>query len=271
ENGKYDKIIIFFEVGTFTTQTYYIDDFALYARDGGGGSGGSGEGNLIANGGFETGGDSGWESAIAGNSGTFEVTSASAKCDTYSANIAVNESQSQTIRQANIGVGIVTPNSDITVSFDLRGVTGAGGEFIAILFSESTTAGVTKTDVLGPLEPSDLWTRYTFNTTTGNDVSNGVSLLLQSVCGAVGGCELNAYIDNVFVGPGTEGPECVNGTGGGTGGDDTVAPNAITDLAASNTTSFTTALNWSASTDNVGVTAYEVFRDGTSIGTTGAT
>jgi len=267
ENGKYDKIILFFELNTNTTETYYIDDFALYAREGSGG--GTGEGNLITNGGFETGDNSGWETAIAGNSGTFAVTSTSAKCGTYSANIAVNESQSQTIRQANMGVGIVTPNSDITVSFDIRGLTGVGGEFIAILFSESSTEGVTKTDVLGPIEPSDSWTRYTFNTTTGNDVSNGVSLLLQSVCGAVGGCELNAYIDNVFVGPGTEGPECVGGSDTG-GGDDTEAPNAITDLTASNTTATTTALGWTAPTDNVGVTNYEVFQDGISIATTGA-
>ncbi|MER3318218.1 MAG: hypothetical protein RIB79_07990 [Allomuricauda sp.] len=50
---------------------------------------------------------------------------------------------------------------------------------------------------------------------------------------------------------------------------DTEAPSAITDLASSNTTSASTALSWSASTDNVGVTNYEVFRDGVSIGNTG--
>ncbi|MCJ7467901.1 MAG: carbohydrate binding domain-containing protein [Maribacter sp.] len=186
---------------------------------GGGGSGSGNEGNLVTNGDFETGDDSGWDSALAGNSGTFEVTSASAKCDTYSGNIAVSSAQLEVIRQANMGVGTVTANSAITISFDLRGLTGNGGEFIAILFSESTTDGVTKTDILGggPLTPTDAWTRYTFNTTTGNDVSNGVSLLLQSVCGAVGGCELDAYIDNIFVAMGTTGgPECAgNGTGGG--------------------------------------------------------
>ena len=36
ESGKYDKIILFFELNTNTTETYYIDDFMLYA---GGGSG----------------------------------------------------------------------------------------------------------------------------------------------------------------------------------------------------------------------------------------
>jgi len=49
---------------------------------------------------------------------------------------------------------------------------------------------------------------------------------------------------------------------------DTIAPSVPTGLSASNNTtgnSFT--LSWSASTDNVGVTAYEVKRSGTSLGT----
>ncbi|WP_421809238.1 fibronectin type III domain-containing protein [Flagellimonas sp.] len=50
---------------------------------------------------------------------------------------------------------------------------------------------------------------------------------------------------------------------------DTEAPSAITDLGSSNTTSTGTSLSWSASTDNVGVTNYEVFRDGVSIGSSG--
>ena len=50
---------------------------------------------------------------------------------------------------------------------------------------------------------------------------------------------------------------------------DEVPPSAITDLIASNTTSTSTSLSWSASTDNVGVTNYEVFQNGTSIENTG--
>ena len=58
----------------------------------------------------------------------------------------------------------------------------------------------------------------------------------------------------------------VSGTGG-----DTQPPSVPTQLAASavGTTSFT--LGWAASSDNVGVTGYEVFRDGASIGTPGGT
>ncbi|MFK5959150.1 MAG: endonuclease [Lutibacter sp.] len=43
---------------------------------------------------------------------------------------------------------------------------------------------------------------------------------------------------------------------------DTENPTAIVDLSSSNTTSTTTDLSWSASTDNVAVTSYEIFKDG---------
>jgi len=52
---------------------------------------------------------------------------------------------------------------------------------------------------------------------------------------------------------------------------DTQAPSAPSGLAASNVTDTTLTLNWNASTDNVGVTGYEVFSGGTSIGTVAAT
>ena len=52
---------------------------------------------------------------------------------------------------------------------------------------------------------------------------------------------------------------------------DTEAPSVVTGLASSNVTETSFDLSWSASTDNVGVVSYEIFQDGVSIGTTGAT
>ena len=52
---------------------------------------------------------------------------------------------------------------------------------------------------------------------------------------------------------------------------DTQAPTAPTNLTASNITETTASLSWTASTDNVGVTEYEVFSSGTSIGTVTST
>ncbi len=55
----------------------------------------------------------------------------------------------------------------------------------------------------------------------------------------------------------------VNITGGGA---DTQAPSAPTSLASSNVTQTSLTLSWNASTDNVGVTGYEVFQGSTSLG-----
>ncbi|MDN3723221.1 GEVED domain-containing protein [Aequorivita sp. SDUM287046] len=53
---------------------------------------------------------------------------------------------------------------------------------------------------------------------------------------------------------------------GGTGGD-TQPPSSPTNLVASNITQTTATLSWTASTDNVGVTGYDVFQGNTNIGT----
>ena len=54
------------------------------------------------------------------------------------------------------------------------------------------------------------------------------------------------------------------------GSTDTVAPTAPT-LSASGTTQTTTSLSWSGATDNVGVTGYDVYRNGALLGSTTAT
>jgi bacillolysin len=58
---------------------------------------------------------------------------------------------------------------------------------------------------------------------------------------------------------------------GGGGGGDTEAPSTPTNLTASNTTQISTELSWNASTDNVGVTGYRVYVDGSLDGTTAST
>ncbi|MET8414447.1 cellulose binding domain-containing protein [Streptomyces sp. NPDC005098] len=55
------------------------------------------------------------------------------------------------------------------------------------------------------------------------------------------------------------------------GGGDTVAPSAPANLRVTGTTSSTTALSWTPSTDDTGVTAYDVYRDGVTAGTTATT
>ncbi|OWP84032.1 secretion protein [Flavobacterium davisii] len=55
------------------------------------------------------------------------------------------------------------------------------------------------------------------------------------------------------------------------GSSDTIAPTAPTALTASGTTEISTSLSWIASTDNVGVTGYDVYQDTVLIGSTATT
>ncbi len=70
------------------------------------------------------------------------------------------------------------------------------------------------------------------------------------------------------------GASCAGGGGGGGGGRDTTPPSKPTGLQVTGTTSSSVSLAWNASTDNVRVTGYDVYRNGalaTSVTGTGAT
>jgi endoglucanase len=58
---------------------------------------------------------------------------------------------------------------------------------------------------------------------------------------------------------------------GGSSGGDTAPPSVPGNLVVSGTTSSSVSLSWSASTDNVGVTGYDVYRGSTLAGTTAST
>ena len=58
---------------------------------------------------------------------------------------------------------------------------------------------------------------------------------------------------------------------GGSGGGDTSPPSAPSNLTSSNVTAGGASLSWGASSDNVGVTGYDVYRDGGVIGTASGT
>jgi len=57
----------------------------------------------------------------------------------------------------------------------------------------------------------------------------------------------------------------------GNGGGDTQAPSIPTSLRKTAATSSTTSIRWNASTDNVAVTGYRIYRNGSQVGTTTAT
>ncbi len=61
------------------------------------------------------------------------------------------------------------------------------------------------------------------------------------------------------------------GSPGGGGGGDVTAPSAPSGVSASGTSSTSTMLSWNASTDNVGVTGYNVYRNGVKVGSATST
>ncbi|MEQ6124159.1 endonuclease, partial [Pseudotenacibaculum sp. MALMAid0570] len=80
----------------------------------------------------------------------------------------------------------------------------------------------------------------------------------------------NPFIDNpAFATQIWGGPQAEDLFGGGT--PDTEAPTAPTNLLASNTTSSSTMLSWTASTDNVSVSSYDVYNGASLVGSSSTT
>jgi len=81
----------------------------------------------------------------------------------------------------------------------------------------------------------------------------------------------NPFIDNpAFATQIWGGPQAEDLFGGG-GSSDTQAPTVPASLSAANTTQTSTTLSWNASSDNVGVTGYKVYRNGVLVTTTTVT
>ncbi len=76
----------------------------------------------------------------------------------------------------------------------------------------------------------------------------------------------NPFIDNpAFATKIWGGPQAEDRFGGAVGDEDTISPTIPMNLTASNTTETSATLSWNASTDNVGVTAYDIYLEGASI------
>jgi RNA polymerase subunit RPABC4/transcription elongation factor Spt4 len=134
---------------------------------------------------------------------TFDATTEQAKTGDWSGNVvAPGPSTSPVIQQANMGAGVVAPNSEVAISFALRGEsTGESGAVFAELFSEVSGGGTSKSEIIrvGPLVPTDQWVPYSYTVTTGDDVSGGLTLELKAACDAVASCAVNAYFDDVTI------------------------------------------------------------------------
>jgi chitodextrinase len=168
--------------------------------------------------------------------------------------------------------------------------------FITEYVNSSRRGVVGSFDLQAPVPDTEAPTNPT-NLTASNITSTGATLTWTASTDNVGVTQYNVFIDGSLVG--TTSTTSFNVTGlspltaytadisaqdaaGNTSGNattnftttdsgDTQAPTIPTNLSASNITSSGATLTWTASTDNVGVSQYNVFIDGGLVGTTSNT
>ncbi|MFT7330239.1 MAG: hypothetical protein ACI848_000302 [Roseivirga sp.] len=208
DSGKFNKIVIFFDLDENNTDTYYFDDLKLYGTGGGGGGGGGTcptppAGEFIADGDFEVNGDC-W--VLFDNGGTTTIsTSVSNGGGTNSGQIQTGQGANPGIKQERFGVGTILPNTTYVVSFDIKADAANpladGAVFQAFTFSEpadgSGLPAAQHVLIAGDSNVAATWTPRSYTFTTAGNVDGGMSLLFELVCGGAATCGGIINIDNV--------------------------------------------------------------------------
>jgi len=162
----------------------------------------SGENELTINGAFETGDKTGWLffDKSTSNGGTVALIDTDFSCGTHSASVTSGKFNNPGIKQERFGVGVVTANQNINVSFDYKAITLVDGAIINVLaFTEGAVNVATHNLALALVPSTGSWDTKTYSFTTGPDATGGISLLLEVVCGGADTCEGVVLFDNVSV------------------------------------------------------------------------
>ena len=181
--------------------TIQFDNIRLCSNNAGGGGGGGGGGELAVNGDFETGDDTGW--FIFQNGGTAALDNTLNNGGTWSGRLTVGDTGGNpAFKQERIGSGTVAAGDTVQVQFDYIGSIMQPGAIVNVLLFGEGAGGVSFTQSLAPgPNPGGTWTQFTgtYEIPGGTDVSEGISVLIETVCGAVAGCNVVMNIDNVSV------------------------------------------------------------------------
>jgi hypothetical protein len=199
-SGKFNKIVIFFDLENKDSDTYYFDDLTFYGTGSGTGGGTGGgtpaAGDIAANGGFETGDFTGW--AVYKNGGVIEVDNTQSKTGTYSARLFASPSGlNPTLKQERKGAGGIKVGDKVKITFDYMGsLAGISGAYSIQSFVEATN-GVNQVVNIA-VTPTATWQTFTTTyTVAAGDVSGGITLEFVAICGGVPGCSSTLFLDNV--------------------------------------------------------------------------
>ena len=199
-SGKYNKIVIFFDLENKDSDTYYFDDLTFYGTGGGsgGGGGGTATGDIAVNGGFELGNLDGW--AVYKNGGIIDAVNTDSKTGTWSAKLVASDTgKNPTLKQERKGAGGIKAGDKVKITFDYKGaLAGVSGTYSIQSFVEATN-GVNQTVNIS-VTPTSTWQNFTTTYTVNpGDVSGGITLEFVAICGGVAGCSSTLYLDNASV------------------------------------------------------------------------
>ncbi|WP_445737933.1 PKD domain-containing protein [Mariniflexile sp.] len=205
-SGKFNKIVLFFDLESKNGDTYYFDDLKLYARSGGGGGGGGGtctapSGDFIADGGFEANAGC-WQ--LINNGGLVSISTTINNGGSNSGQIKTAPLKNPALKQERFGVGVIQPNTKYVVKFDIKAnaadMPADGAVFQVFAFSEPAEGSIDPATQhilnAGNANFPTNWETRSYTFTTASKVDGGVSILLELVCGG-GSCRGTVNIDNV--------------------------------------------------------------------------
>jgi chitodextrinase len=221
------------------------------------------------------------------------TTTKSASADAYFRNGSYENTNYGSEVTMELKSGSFSYDRKAAIKFPLSGINAISSAKLRL-----NAASISASTIVGIFEMTDEWTETELTSRNAPPAGDLVAKVTASVAGwlefdvtnyisskvSQGATEISFYImalnyeteqnsASIKSRTATSGqPELVviNAEGSGTIGD-TNAPSAPTGLTSSNITENGFTLSWSASTDNVGVTGYDIYKDGSLIGNTSST